>query len=49
MFQGFTFVLGDELMTKLRNIQAERIRNSKAFVSFSSLLNEIVEDGLNKK
>lgn len=49
MPHGVTVVLDDKLMSKLRNIQAKRIQNSDRFVSFTSLLNEILEDGLKKK
>jgi len=49
MTQRVTVVLGDELLSKLRKIQAKRIRDSTSFVSFSSLLNEILEAGLKKK
>jgi len=44
-----TIVLGDELLSKLRNLHAKRLRTTHAFVSFSGFLNEILEAGLKKK
>jgi len=49
MSQGVTVVLNDKIMSKLRNLQAKKLRDSKGFVSFSGVLNEILEDGLKKK
>ena len=49
MPHGVTVVLDDKLMSKLRNIQAKRKQDSARFVSFTSLLNEILEDGLKEK
>jgi len=49
MGQRITIVFGDELLVKLRNIQAKKIRDSKKSISFSRVLNEIVESGLKKK
>ena len=44
-----TVVLGDELLSKLRNLHAKKQRDTHAFVNFSSFLNEILEAGLKKK
>ncbi len=42
-------MLDDELMLKLRNLQAKKMRESAHYVSFSGLLNKLVEEGLKKK
>jgi len=49
MTQRVTVVLDDELLSKLRNFHAKRLRDTHAYVSFSSILNEILEAGLKKK
>ena len=49
MGQRITIVLDDELMVKLRNLQAKKLRNSQESVSFSRILNEVLETGLKKK
>ncbi len=49
MPQRVTVMLDDELMLKLRNLQAKKMRKSAHSVSFSSLLNKLVEEGLKKK
>jgi len=49
MGQRITIVLDDELLVKLRNLQAKKLRNSQESVSFSRILNEVLETGLKKK
>jgi hypothetical protein len=44
-----TVLIDDEIMTKLRSVQASMIKNSSKSVSFSSVLNQVLEDGLRKK
>jgi len=44
-----TVVLGDELLSKLRNLHAKKLRDTHTYLSFSSFLNEILEAGLKKK
>jgi len=46
MGKRVTIVLEDELLTKLRDIQAKLIKESKAHVSFSSVLNDTLRTGL---
>jgi hypothetical protein len=43
-----TVLIDDEIMAKLRNVQASMIKNSSKSVSFSSVLNQILEEGLRK-
>jgi len=49
MPQRVTVILGDKLLSKLRNFQTKKQRDTHAIVSFSSVLNEILEAGLKKK
>ncbi len=49
MTQRATIVINDELMIKLRNLQAKKLRESHQFVSFSKLLNDLVISGLKKQ
>ena len=49
MSQRVTVVLGDELLSKIRNLHAKKLRDTHAYVSFSGFLNEILEAGLKKK
>ena len=49
MSHKVTVVLGDELMSKLRNFHAKKLRDTHTYLSFSSILNEIIEAGLKKK
>ena len=46
MPQRVTIVVEDNLMMKLRNLQAKKLRNQTDSVSFSKMLNEIIENGL---
>ncbi len=41
-----TIVLEDELLKKLHDIQAKLIKESKAYVSFSGVLNDTLRTGL---
>jgi len=43
-----TVVLDEINVEKLRNIQAKQIKHSSKSVSFSSVLNQVVEQGLKK-
>ena len=49
MGERITVIVDDKLMPKLRNIQAKKIQELKKPVSFSRVLNEIIESGLKKK
>ena len=49
MPQRVTFVIEDKLMAKLRNVQAKKLRDSHQSVSFSKLLNDILENSMKKK
>ena len=49
MGEAITIVLNDELAVKLRTIQAKKLMKSKGSVSFSRVLNEILEAGLKGK
>ena len=49
MSQRVTIVINDELMIKLRNLQAKKIKESHQFVSFSKLLNDLLISGLKKQ
>lgn len=46
MAQRITIMLDDELVKKLRMIQAKLIKESTKSVSFSRVLNETVKQGL---
>ena len=39
-------MLEDELLSKLRKIQAEKLKNAEKSVSFSQVINEILRKGL---
>ena len=43
-----TVVIDENNVEKLRNIQAKMIKNSTKSISFSHVLNRVVEDGLKK-
>jgi hypothetical protein len=49
MTQRVTIVINDELMIKLRNLQAKKLKESHQFVSFSKLLNDLLISGLKKQ
>jgi len=49
MPQRVTAILGDKLLSKLRNFHAKKLRDTHTYLSFSSILNEIIEAGLKKK
>lgn len=44
--QRITIKIGDRLAKRLRNIQAEMIKDSKSSVSISKVISEILEKGL---
>ena len=46
MSQRITIVLDSEISTKLRNIQSRMIKSQNKSVSFSSVINEILNEGL---
>lgn len=43
-----SIVMDDELVSKLRAIQAKRIQKNKISVSFSRVVNDILRKGLQK-
>ncbi len=43
-----TIVLDNALAEKLRNLQAKMIKTSSKSVSFSSVVNDVLEEGLKK-
>jgi len=49
MGKRVTIVLDDELLKKLHDIQAKLIKDSKANVSFSGVLNDTLRTGLLSK
>lgn len=44
-----TIVMDDEVIQKLRQIQAQKIRETQSSVSFSQVLNNQLKIGLKKK
>ena len=46
MGKRITIVLDDDLVKKLHDIQAKLIKESKAHVSFSGVLNDTLQKGL---
>lgn len=44
-----TIVLDDINAEKLRNLQAKQIKSSTKSISFSRVVNEVLEEGLKKK
>ncbi|MGI9567934.1 MAG: hypothetical protein ACR2LL_13130 [Nitrosopumilus sp.] len=48
MGHGVTVVLDIANLEKLRNIQAKMIQNSSKSISFSHVLNLVVDEGLKK-
>jgi predicted transcriptional regulator len=49
MGKRITIILDDDLLKKLHEIQAKQIKDSTKSVSFSSVLNEVVQKSLKKK
>ena len=43
-----TIMLDDELVKKIRNIQSKKLRDLNKSVSFSQVINQILEIGLKK-
>lgn len=48
MSKRVTIVLDDEIDKKLRQIQAKTIQNTSSSVSYSGVINKILEKGLKK-
>jgi len=46
MSNRITIVLDEENHKKLRNLQAKKIKESTKSVSFSKVINEVIEKGL---
>lgn len=46
MAERITIMLNSEIAKKLRNLQAKKLRESASSVSFSRIVNEILEKGL---
>jgi hypothetical protein len=46
MSSRITIVLDDDLVTKLRKIQAEQIRKTDKGVSFSQVINDTLKKGI---
>ena len=46
MSQRITIVLDSEISSKLRNIQSRMIKSQNRSISFSKVINEILEEGL---
>jgi len=46
MGKKITIMLEDDLLKKLHEIQGKKIKESKAFVSFSHVINEVLRKSL---
>ncbi|MEC4848516.1 MAG: hypothetical protein RI100_04935 [Nitrosarchaeum sp.] len=46
MAERITIMLNSDIAKKLRNLQAKKLRDSASSVSFSRIINEILEKGL---
>lgn len=46
MAKRITVVLDDEVLKKLRNIQAKQIKDTTESVSFSEVINEVLKKNL---
>ena len=46
MSERITIMLDSEIAKKLRNIQAKQIKETQSSISFSRVLNEVLEKGL---
>jgi len=46
MTKRITIIIDDDNHKKLRNLQAKMIKESEGSVSFSRVINEIIEKGL---
>lgn len=46
MAERLTIMLNSEIAKKLRTLQAKRIKESASTVSFSRIVNEVLEKGL---
>ena len=46
MAERLTIMLNSDIAKKLRSLQAKKIRESASSVSFSRIINEVLEKGL---
>ena len=46
MAERITIMLNSDIAKKLRSLQAKKIRESASSVSFSRIINEVLEKGL---
>ena len=46
MTERVTIMLNSEIAKKLRNLQAKKLKESASTVSFSRIINEVLEKGL---
>ncbi|MCA9811363.1 MAG: hypothetical protein KC483_00680 [Nitrosarchaeum sp.] len=46
MAERITIMLDSEIAKKLRNLQAKKLKETSSSVSFSKIVNEILEKGL---
>ena len=46
MAERVTIVMNDDIVKKLRNLQAKKVKESSSTVSFSRIINEVLEKGL---
>ena len=48
MAERISIMLNSDIAKKLRNLQAKKLRESTSSVSFSRIVNEVLERGLKK-
>ena len=48
MAKRVTVMIDDDLVAKLRKIQADKIKNSDKAISFSSVINELLYEAMKK-
>jgi len=46
MAERITIMLNSDIAKKLRNLQAKKLRETTSSVSFSRIINEVLEKGL---
>lgn len=46
MAERITIMMDSEIAKKLRNLQAKKLKESSSSVSFSKVVNEVLEKGL---
>jgi hypothetical protein len=46
MAERITIMLNSDIAKKLRNLQAKKVKESASSVSFSRVINEVLEKGL---